>query len=316
MIIWLGGTGRRGHNKGIGMQGKRIIGLAYGVIAALLWGISGPASELVFAHHVSVTWLISSKMVIAGVITLLLAFAIDKKQVFAPWQNARSALALIVFILFGMIAMQYIYYKAVAVSNAPTATILQFLSPVVVLVYVALKSRQLPRRVDVVIVLCALFGTLMVVTKGHLTQLAISPNALMWGLLSAVAAASYAILPAQLLETYSPLTITAWAQLLGGIVMSFVCPFWTQIPQMPMATWGAYAFVVVFGTVVAYLLYLMAMQYISVTAVSLLDAFEPLGATVTAVLLMGFSLSGAEIIGGLIIIATVIAMSFTEPKAP
>lgn len=298
------------------MQGKRIIGLIFGALAALLWGISGPASEVVFAHHVSVTWLISSKMVIAGLITLVAAAIKQRGEIFAPWRDKRAARSLIIFILFGMIAMQFIYYQAVAVSNAPTATILQFLSPVVVLAYVAVSTRQLPRRVDVVIIACALFGTLLVVTKGHLTQLAITPVALGWGLLSAVAAASYAILPAHLLETYSPLTITAWAQLLGGLVMSMVCPFWTQIPHMDATAWGAYAFVVVFGTVVAYLLYLMAMQYISVTAVSLLDAFEPLGATLTSVLLLGFAVSGAELLGGVIIIATVIAMSFTEPKAP
>lgn len=298
------------------MRNKRLLGITLGALAALMWGISGPASEFLFARHVEVSWLISSKMLVAGVITLIIAAKVDGPAIMAPWHDRSATIQLIVFILFGMIAMQYIYFKAVAVANAPTATILQFLSPVVVLLYVALSTRQLPRRIDVVIIAMAMFGTLLVVTKGQLTQLAITPRALFWGVLAALAAASYALLPAHLLETYSPLTITAWAQLLGGVVMTAVRPFWIDVPHLNIAEWGAYAFVVIFGTIVAYLIYLVAMQYISVTAVSLLDAFEPLGATLTAVLVMGFRLSRAELLGGLIIIATVILMSLTEPKHP
>ncbi|MCI1986832.1 MAG: EamA family transporter [Lactobacillus sp.] len=299
------------------MQSKRLFGLVMGTVAALLWGISGPASELLFAHQVQVSWLISSKMLIAGVVTMGLAWRLEgTAALLTPWRERRAASQLLVFILFGMIAMQYIYFKAVAVANAPTATILQFLSPIFVLAYVALQARQLPRRSDVLIIALAMFGTLLVVTKGQLTQLAISPSALFWGLLAALAAAAYAILPAQLLETYSPLVITAWAQLLGGVVMTVVHPFWVGFPTLTVAQWGAYAFVVIGGTIAAYLLYLVSLQYVSVTAVSLLDAFEPLGATVTAVLFFGFHLGLFEIIGGGLIIVTVLLMSITEPKAP
>ncbi|WP_461215053.1 DMT family transporter [Lacticaseibacillus sp. GG6-2] len=298
------------------MRSKRLLGIGLGMLAALLWGIAGPASELLFDAHMSVSWLISSKMLIAGIATMAIALKVDHGKVMAPWRDRTAAWQLIAFIVFGMIAMQYIYFKAVAVANAPTATILQFLSPVVVLIYVALKTRQLPRRIDVIIIAMALFGTLLVVTKGHLTQLAISPQALFWGLLAALAAASYAILPATLLETYSPLTITAWAQLLGGVIMTGVRPFWLAPPHLNATLWWVYAFVVIGGTIIAYLFYLMAMQYISVTAVSLLDAFEPLGATLTAVLFLGFRLGRAELLGGLIIIITVILMSFTESKHP
>lgn len=299
------------------MRRKRLFGLVMGTIAALLWGISGPASEMLFDHQVDVAWLISSKMLIAGVITMVLAWRLQgKTALLAPWRERRASGQLLIFILFGMLAMQYIYFKAVAVANAPTATILQFLSPVLVLIYVALQARQLPRRTDVLIIALAMFGTLLVVTKGQLTALAITPQALAWGLMAALAAAAYAILPAQLLKRHSPLVVTAWAQLLGGIAMTVVRPFWVDCPHLTIGQWGAYAFVVIGGTIVAYLLYLISLQYVSVTAVSLLDAFEPLGATVTAVVFFDFHLGFFELIGGTLIIITVLLMSITEPKAP
>ncbi|WP_125703840.1 DMT family transporter [Lacticaseibacillus daqingensis] len=298
------------------MQHKRWLGIALAILGSSLWGIAGPASEVMFAQGVSVSWLIGSKMVIAGVVTLAYAAFRTPQALWAPWRNRRDALQLVAFILFGMIAMQYVYFKAVAVANAPTATILQYLSPVVVLVILAVMTRTLPRRLDVAIIALAMFGTLMVVTKGHLTQLAISPQALFWGLLAALAAALYTLLPADLLTRYSPLVISAWAQLIGGLLVSIKAPVWQDFPQMDATGWGCYAFVVIGGTIVAYLVYLASLQFITATAASLLDAFEPLAATLTAVVFMGFHLSGAELVGGVVIIATVVIMAMTAPKAP
>ncbi|MCX2454914.1 DMT family transporter [Lacticaseibacillus nasuensis] len=298
------------------MQGKRMAGIAMAILGSLLWGISGPASDYLFGLGVTVSWLISSKMLIAGVVTLAIALVTQRRAVLAPWRQAHSAGQMIAFIWFGMIAMQYIYFKAVAVAGAPTATILQYLSPVLVLVWLAFRARELPRRLDVVIIALAMVGTAMVVTKGHFTQLAITPQALLWGILAAVAAAVYTLLPASLLAVYSPLVVTGWAQLLGGLVMTVVHPFWVGVPHLPASGWAAYAFVVIFGTIIAYLVYLASLQYISPTAASLLDAFEPLGATVTSVVFLGFAVSGAELAGGALIIACVGLMALAGPQAP
>ncbi|WP_125580165.1 DMT family transporter [Lacticaseibacillus suibinensis] len=298
------------------MQKKRLLGIGLAMFGACLWGVSGPASELLFAQGVDVAWLISSKMLIAGVLTMLLALVKAPQAVLAPWRNRRDAGQMVIFILFGMITMQFIYFKAVAVGNAPTATILQYLAPVVILVLSAFMARTLPRRQDVLIIALAMFGTLMVVTKGHLTQLAIGPQALFWGLLAALAAAMYTMLPAGLLRRHSPLVVTAWAQLLGGLVMTAYRPVWQNPPHLDRTGIAAYAFVVLFGTLVAYLVYLASLQYISATAASLLDAFEPLGATVVSVLMFHLHLGGPELLGGALIIATVCLMAVAGPKAP
>lgn len=298
------------------MQKKRLLGIGLAMFGACLWGVSGPASELLFAQGIDVAWLISSKMLIAGVLTMLLALVKAPQAVMAPWRNRRDAGQMVIFILFGMITMQFIYFKAVAVGNAPTATILQYLAPVVILVLSAFMARTLPRRQDVLIIALAMFGTLMVVTKGHLTQLAIGPRALFWGLLAALAAAMYTMLPAGLLRRHSPLVVTAWAQLLGGLVMTAYRPVWQNPPHLDRTGIAAYAFVVLFGTLIAYLVYLASLQYISATAASLLDAFEPLGATVVSVLMFHLHLGGPELLGGALIIATVCLMAVAGPKAP
>lgn len=96
--------------------------------------------------------------------------------------------------------MQFVYYKAVAVINAATATILQFLSPVFIVVHTMLRERAVPRRADLIAVLVALVGIFLLVTGGQPTYLAISPAAFFWGLATGMAAAAY-VLSMQLVET-------------------------------------------------------------------------------------------------------------------
>lgn len=296
------------------MRRKTLIGVLLAATGALFWGFSGPASEYLFTRGVTVPWLISSKMLIAGVVTMLLAIFVDGKAVLAPWQNRRDAWQMTLFIIFGMIAMQFVYFQAVAVANAPTATILQYLSPVVVLVVLAIKSKTMPARSDFLVIALAMFGTLMIVTKGELTQLAVTPAGLFWGIGAAFAAATYTLLPAGLLNRHSALSITAWAQLGGGLIMIVFEPFWLHVPKMDALDWSLYAFIVIGGTIIAYLIYLASLRFISPTTVSLLEAFEPLGATIVAVIFLGIKLTVAEIIGGIIILLTVFLMTQLGPK--
>lgn len=96
--------------------------------------------------------------------------------------------------------MQFVYYKAVAVINAATATILQFLSPVFIVVHTMLRERAVPRCADLIAVLVALVGIFLLVTGGQPTYLAISPAAFFWGLATGMVAAAY-VLSMQFVKT-------------------------------------------------------------------------------------------------------------------
>ncbi|QJZ30766.1 EamA family transporter [Lacticaseibacillus rhamnosus] len=298
------------------MKRIRLWGIFLAILGSSLWGISGPVSEALFDEGIKVSWLISSKMIIAGVVLMTLAVWKDRAAVMSPWRNRRDAIQLILFVLFGMIGMQYIYFKAVAVANAATATILQYLSPVIVLAFLALRLREKPRRIDLFTIAMAMLGTMLVVTKGRLTHLAISPSAFFWGVMAALAAAAYTLLLAGLLKRHSPIVVTAWAQLLGGLLVDIFDPFWKQIPHLDQAGWAGYWFIVIFGTIVAYSVYLASLQFISPTAATLLDAFEPLGATLVSVIFLHMHLGVAEILGGMIIILTVAMMALMTPRGP
>lgn len=298
------------------MHGRRYLGIALATVASMFWGVSGPASEYLFDRGVSVDWLISTKMILAGVLLSGYCLLRDRHAFFALWRSPKAVINLLVFTAFGMITMQYIYFKAIAVANAATATILQYLSPVLILIWVAVASRAMPRRSDFIIIAMAMVGTVLIVTKGHITTLAITPSALFWGLMAAVAAAAYTLLPRWLLANYSGTAVTAWAMLLGGLVLNVRRPAWRDVPQMDWRMLLCWGFVLIFGTLLAYSMYLGSLNYIAPTAASLLDAFEPLGAVVTGVLFLHLHLGFWEIIGTLIVLLTVALMTVNTPKSP
>ena len=111
------------------------------------------------------------------------------------WRNKRDTLLLLAFSVLGMVAVQYTYFEAIHKSNAATATVLQYMGPVFIAIYMAFKQRRLPNFIEFVAIILALTGTFLLVTHGKFGSLAISTEGLLWGIASAVALAIYSLLP-------------------------------------------------------------------------------------------------------------------------
>ena len=88
-----------------------------------------------------------------------------------------------------------------------------------------------------------------------------------------------------------------------------VQPFWSIHIPLTLLNISKLSFVVLFGTLLAFLFFLQSLQYIRPTVVSLLDAFEPLSATIIAVALLGVSFGWLDIIGSILIISTVFILA-------
>lgn len=88
---------------------------------------------------------------------------------------------LIASILCGTLTVQFTFLVTIEKSNAATGTILQFLSPTVIVTWFALTRKKLPGVFVCAAILTSLAGTFLLVTHGNPTSLSISPTALIWG---------------------------------------------------------------------------------------------------------------------------------------
>lgn len=253
---------------------------------ALFWGISGTVSKRLFEQFpVGVNWLVTTRLLIAGVLLLAAQFFLkDRSQLLAVWKKRTTAAQLIIFGLVGMLAVQYTYMASIQHGNAAVATLLQYLAPVMIIFYLAIRKRLVITRQDVLAVFLALAGCFFLLTNGSVLQLSVPANAIVWGLLSGAALAFYTLYAVPLLKQFDSLVIVGWAMIIGGFGLSFIHPPW-QIDAAAL-TGKAYfylAFVILFGTMIAFWFYIESLHSLSAKETSLLGSLEPLAAVATTV---------------------------------
>lgn len=293
---------------------KHTKGVLLAVSGAAFWGTSGVAVQDLFATTtVNILWLVGLRLLCAGL--LLVGYSLwttpaATRRLFADWRLVGWLLG---FAVLGVGSSQLAYFSAVRYSNAPTATVIQYLAPVFIVGYLAIRHRTLPRRIDVLSILVALLGTLILVTHGHLDQLALSPLACLWGLLAAVTEAINTVMPRRLFQRCGTITVIGWSMLLCGLGFLPVYA-WIPAPALTAGDWALIAYIIISGTLLAYILYLASVTYISASTTGMLEAFEPLVATTLAILLLHTPFGPLDLTGGvLIILATFLQML---PQSP
>lgn len=289
-------------------QKSRFVGIALVLSAAILWGITGTFAQYLFQfHQFSNEWLVVVRLLVSGLLLLLFSLIKREPDVWTIWKT--SWLSLICFGLFGLLAVQFTFFAAIDASNAATATLLQYLAPVIIVGYVAIRLKILPTRQQVIAIFFALFGTLLLVTNGNFQELSISGWALFWGISSGFALAFYTLQPISLLKKYRSVIVVGWGMIIGGIGMSFIHPPWKVEGIISPISILILAFIIFFGTLVAFLFYLESLKYLKATETSLLACAEPLSAASLAVIWLNVPFGIYEWTGAFCIIATVVILS-------
>jgi drug/metabolite transporter (DMT)-like permease len=253
-------------------------------------------------------------MLVSGGALLLLAAARDGKAILAPWRDGRDRIQLLLFGLFGMLAVQYTYFAAIHASNTATATVLQYTGPAMIAVWLALTSRRWPGPRELAAIVLAMVGTYLLVTHGLSGALSISAMALFWGLASAVAAAFNSLQPVGLLHRYKASHITGWGMLIGGAALSFRHQPWDVTGAWDWIAVGFLLFIFVFGTLLAFYFYLKAVRLIGAQKTSLLSCAEPFAAAVLAVLWLGVRWTLMDWLGAALVVATIFLLARGKPE--
>ncbi|HZG70946.1 MAG TPA: EamA family transporter [Chondromyces sp.] len=291
------------RNKGIGLV----------LIGAALWGVSGTVAQYLFQKQgFSPEWLTVVRLLLSGSILLGLAYMKEKKQIWGIWRNKDDRLSILLFGTLGMLAVQYTYFAAIKHGNAATATVLQYLAPALITCYVAIRSKCFPPKIVTVSVLIAILGTFLLVTGGRIHSLSISGWAVFWGVASAFALAFYTLQPKKLLSEWGSMIVVGWGMLIGGVFFSLIHPPWEFEGDWSLSSLFAVAFVIIFGTIIAFYFYLESTKYITASEVSLLASVEPLSATFISVVWLEVTFGGAEWLGTLCIVGTITILSIVK----
>lgn len=296
-------------------RNKKVQGFLMVLTSSTLWGISGTVAQYLFHQKgFAPGWLVMIRLTLSGFALLLFSYIRgDKKNVWAIWYHRKDRRQLLILGILGMLGVQYTYFAAIEAGNAATATLLQYLGPVFITIYLALRLWRIPRLGELAAVGLALTGTFLLVSDGTFSNLSISGWAVFWGLTSAVALAFYTLYPIKLLQTWSSAIVVGWAMIIGGIGICFIYPPWnTQGQEWSFPIFLFVSIIVIFGTLVPFYLYLDSLRYISPTETSILASAEPLSATVIAILWLKIPFGFSEVLGGFLILLTVVLLSLQK----
>lgn len=281
------------------------------ILAAALWGLSGTFGQFLFDKRaMNVEWLITVRLLISGSCLLLFARYGEKQDILLIWKSRKHIIQLMIFGVAGMLGVQYTYFAAIKHSNAATATVLQFVGPIIIALYLAIRNRRIPPLIELIAILMAVIGTFLLVTHGKFDSLTISGTALFFGLASAATLALYTIQPKMLMQNYHSAVVAGWGMVIGGLVFSFVhAPWDTDGILWDYQTLISLAMIIVFGTLIAFYAYLSGMKIIGAQKASLLASAEPLVAVFISIIWLNTSFLLIDWIGSLLIISTIFLLS-------
>lgn len=292
------------------MNKKYTRGVICTLLGGICWGFSGACGQLLTSGaKISSEQITAFRMFFAGLILTVINIAANKKSAFDVFRRKKDIAGLIVFAIAGILFSQLTYIKTISYSNAGTATVLQYIGPVLIVIYMCLKNRKLPNIKEAVSVLLAFFGVVVIATHFNFSELNLSGKCLAWGIGAAVSLALYSLLPVELIAEFGSVKITGFAMLIGGAAMFAYPGVLTTPMSLDISTALALSGMVVAGTVVAYTLYLQGVSDIGAVRASMLACIEPVSATLFSCFWLGTSFTPIDIIGFVMILSTVFILS-------
>ena len=129
-----------------------------------------------------------------------------------------------------------------------------------------------------------------------------------------MALAFYTVYPTKLLAKYDTMMLIGWSMLIGSFVMHFVHPSWEYAANWDTSGVAAMVFIIIFGTMTPYLLFLNGVKYIGPTKSSLFASAEPIASTIVSVVWLKVGLELMDYIGFIFIVAAVLMLSFVPQK--
>lgn len=295
------------------MRRYEIIGIILTLFGAILWGVSGTSVQFIGNfRNMNLEWLLTMRLITAGLLTVLYGWVRQGNAIFNVFRNWRDTVGLIVFGVFGMALCQYTYFRSIVIAGAGIATVLQYLAPSMIIIYLLMRYGKRPSKGEIFSVILALAGTICLMGNDGFSFESFRSDVLFWGLLSAVGVAVYSVSPVRLLATYGTIPIVGFGMLLSGLVSVVLF----QQPHS-YATWDVWTVVgcfnVVFlGTIVSFNAYLEGVKRIGAVPGSILSSIEPISAAFFGWAFLDNQFSALGLIGMAMIIATVIIIALEK----
>ena len=289
----------------INLQQARL-GYLYVSLAAILFAISGTSAKYLFNDGVTAFQLIQMRTTLAFAGLLTWICLKDPALLKISIKNLPYFIGLGVF---GIGSAQFFYLLAISQINVTAAILLHYTGPVFVALYVVFIQRHKLSFNSVLAILGTLIGCFLVVGAYNLQLFALNRVGIVAGILAAVSFAVYSILSEYGMRKYTPWTVLLYGMLFAALMWNILHPpLEAFLHRYSPFQWGLILFIGVCGTIFPFGLYFEGVKRIKPTHASITATLEPISAGVIAAVFLGEMMGTLQIIGGLIVIVSIILL--------
>ncbi|WP_343954472.1 EamA family transporter [Nonomuraea longicatena] len=301
----------------------RYAGLAIAFVSSVCFAFSGPMAKYLIAGGLAPIEAVWTRLAGAGLL-LMAVLAVFKPRAL---RITRSRVPfVVVYAVMAVAGVQALYFLAITRLPVGIALLLEFMAPVMVVLWVRFVRRVRLARSAYVGAVVAVAGLAIVVEAWAGIRLDVL--GLLLGLAAGACCAGYFLMNDAFGDELDPLGLIAWGMLgAAAVLIPFAQPWnipWSAFTGTAtpagggtLPVLGAYLWMVVIATVVAYILGVNAVRRLSAAVGATVASLEVIGGAIVAWALLGESLGVYQIIGGLIVLSgALLAQMASSPRTP
>ncbi|RQD66592.1 MAG: EamA/RhaT family transporter [Desulfonatronovibrio sp. MSAO_Bac4] len=277
---------------------EHIKGVAYILIAALLWGCIGPVAKIAFSQGLAPLEVAFWRALIGWAFFACHAVLIKKMGI-----QTHDLPLILVFALICVTGFYGSYQLAVNLGGAAKASVLLYTAPAwVALMALVFLGEKITRQTIAGIIACMAGVILISISNGNIGGHSFSWAGIFFGLMAGFTYALYFIFGKKLFPRYQAVTVFSWILILGAFSL---IPF-IEFSAPTKTSWFALIFLGFLSTYLAYFFYARGLVRLRASQAAVVATMEPVVAAFLAYLFWQENLGIWGYTGALLIISGVI----------
>jgi drug/metabolite transporter (DMT)-like permease len=279
------------------------LGYALAAAAATMWALNGSLARFLLDDGVSALALAQMRSFVSLV---LLVFALAILRPSALRIDRRDVPGFAFLGIAGLAAVHLAYFLAIDRLQIGVALTIQYMGPLLILVWLALVHGRRLRASLWAAAALAVAGCFLVVRAYDAS--ALDPLGVLAAAGSAVSFAIYLVTSERATRHHPPLTVLAWGLGFASLFWIVIQPPWTfPFPDFATASHLALGVgVAVIGTLLPFICMVSALRHVPAPRAGVVATLEPVLAAVIAWAVHDEALAAVQIAGGLVVVAAVI----------
>ena len=300
------------------------------LFAAVLFGLNAGVSRIPLRGGTPTDTFTTVRITAAFLAFVLIALVVDRSTLRVP--RGRALLLIAGLGIAGFAGLQWTYNVAITRLPLSIALLLEYLGPVLVVLWVRFARREhVHPRMWPALVLAV--GGLAVVTQVW-EGMSLDGLGVTMALGAAVCFAVYFLLGEHIgsaevsADVGGPLHVILWAFAAATVMMNLIQPAWTadalghdvsmlgRFADITIPSWSAMAWVVLLGTVAPFFLLLLALRVLSATVVSVVAMLEPVVAALVGWVWFAETLNPVQLAGMAAVLAGILLAQTARDVQP